>query len=99
MKLQFAVINMGAMEGLFAGQDCTELGVANRLLLAPVGKYIPDWAILKHDGQALYLVCETKGTRYFLKLRSSEADKVRCEGKHFETLWVPFEVVVSADEV
>jgi len=65
----------------------------------PVGKYNPDWAILKHDGQAIYLVRETKDTKDFLKLRTSEADKVRCGQKHFETLGVPFAVVVSADEV
>lgn len=65
----------------------------------PLGKYNPDWAILKHDGQALYLVRETKGTRDFMKLRTSEADKVRCGLKHFDTLGVPFAVVVSADEV
>jgi len=65
----------------------------------PVGKYNPDWAILKHDSQTLYLVRETKGTRDFLKLRTSEADKVRCGQRHFEALDVPFAVVVSADEV
>ena len=65
----------------------------------PIGTYNPDWAILKHDGQALYLVRETKGTRDFLKLRTSEADKVRCGQQHFETLGVPFAVAVSADEV
>ncbi len=64
-----------------------------------VGKYNPDWAILKHDGLALYLVRETKGTRDFLKLRTTEADKVRCGQRHFETLGVPFAVVVTADEV
>jgi restriction endonuclease len=42
----------------------------------PVAKYNPDWAIVKHDGQALYLVRETKGTRGFLKLRTSE--RTRC---------------------
>jgi type III restriction enzyme len=65
----------------------------------PVGKYNPDWAILKHDGQALYLVRETKATRNFLKLRTSEADKVRCGQRHFEAIGVPFAVAVSADEV
>lgn len=65
----------------------------------PVGEYNPDWAILKHDGQALYLVRETKGTRDFLKLRSTEADKVRCGKRHFEALGVPFAVAVTADEV
>jgi len=65
----------------------------------PVGKYNPDWAIVKRDGHALYLVRETKGTREFLKLRTSEADKVRCGQRHFEAIAVPFSVVVSADEV
>jgi type III restriction enzyme len=65
----------------------------------PIGKYNPDWAVLKENGQALYLVRETKSTKDFLKLRTSEADKVRCGQKHFETLGVPFAVVVSADEV
>lgn len=65
----------------------------------PVGKYNPDWAILKHDGQAIYMVRETKSSPDFLKLRTSESDKVHCGQKHFETLGVPFGVVVSADEV
>jgi type III restriction enzyme len=65
----------------------------------PVGKYNPDWAILKLDGQALYLVRETKSTRDFMKLRTSEADKVRCGQRHFDALGVPFAVAVTADEV
>jgi len=65
----------------------------------PVGKYNPDWAILKHDDSTLYLVRETKGTRDFLKLRTTEADKIRCGKKHFDTLGVSFDVVVTADEL
>jgi type III restriction enzyme len=65
----------------------------------PVGDFNPDWAVVKHDGQTLYLVRETKGTRDFLQLRNSEADKVRCGQKHFESIGVPFDVVVTADEV
>lgn len=65
----------------------------------PVGEYNPDWAVLKHDGQALYLVRETKATKDFLSLRTSEADKVRCGQRHFEALDVPFAVAVTADEV
>lgn len=65
----------------------------------PVGTYNPDWAIVKHDDQTLYLVRETKATRDHLKLRSSEADKVHCGRKHFEELGVDFDVVVSADEI
>jgi type III restriction enzyme len=65
----------------------------------PVGAYNPDWAILKQNGEALYLVRETKATRDFLRLRTTEADKVRCGKKHFEALGVPFAVAVTADEV
>ena len=65
----------------------------------PVGKYNPDWAIVKNDGQAVYLVRETKGTRDFLKLRTSEADKVRCGQKHFDALGIAFAVCTSGDEV
>jgi len=65
----------------------------------PVGKYNPDWAILEHDDQMLYLVRETTSTRDFLKLGTSEAHEVRCVQKHCQTLGVPFSFVVSADEV
>ena len=65
----------------------------------PVGEYNPDWAILKNDGQVLYLVRETKDTRDFLKLRTTEADKVRCGKKHFDLLGVPFDVAVSPKDV
>lgn len=65
----------------------------------PVGPYNPDWAIVKHDNHALYLVRETKGTKDFMKLRTSEADKVRCGQKHFEALGVGFAVAVTADEI
>jgi len=65
----------------------------------PVGKYVPDWAIVRHHDETVYLVRETKGTKDFLKLRTSEADKVRCGQRHFEAIGVPFKVVVSANEV
>lgn len=65
----------------------------------PVGGYNPDWAIVKHGDETVYLVRETKGTKDFLKLRTTEADKVRCGKRHFEALGVPFEVVTSANDV
>lgn len=61
----------------------------------PVGKYNPDWAIVKHEDETLYLVRETKSTKDFLKLRTTEADKVRCGIQHFKALGVPFSVVVD----
>jgi type III restriction enzyme len=65
----------------------------------PLGDYNPDWAILKHGSDTIYLVRETTGTKDFLRLRTTEADKVRCGKAHFEALRVPFEVVVSAADV
>ncbi|MGI5939650.1 MAG: hypothetical protein ACOX8V_03025 [Thermoleophilia bacterium] len=61
----------------------------------------PDWAIVKDDGQAVYMVLvrEMKAPRDFVQLRGGEADKVRCGKRHFEALGVPFGVVVTADEV
>ena len=41
----------------------------------PVGKYNPDWAIVKHEDETLYLVRETKGTKDFLKLRTARPTK------------------------
>jgi restriction endonuclease len=61
----------------------------------PVGKYNPDWAIVKHEDETLYLVRETRGTKDFLKLRTTEADKVRCGAQQFKALDVPFAVVVD----
>ena len=65
----------------------------------PVGKYNPDWAILKHDDRTLYLVRETKCTKDFLKLRNGEADKIRCGQKHFAALGLELKVAVTADDV
>jgi type III restriction enzyme len=65
----------------------------------PLGTYNPDWAILKHDQKVLYLVRETKSTKNFEKLRTSEAEKIKCGRRHFEELGVDFAVVAEADEV
>lgn len=65
----------------------------------PIGRYNPDWAILKHNDETLYLVRETKSTKDFLKLRTTEADKVRCGQRHFDAIGTSFAVVTSADDV
>jgi type III restriction enzyme len=65
----------------------------------PIGKYNPDWAILRHDDTVLYLVRETKGTKNFEKLRGTESQKVRCGRKHFDSLGVDFAVITSASEI
>lgn len=69
----------------------------------PIGKYNPDWAIVKqNDGEEprLYLVRETKGTDDIYQLRGSEWGKIRCGEAHFSALpGVDFNRAVSADEV
>ena len=65
----------------------------------PIGTYNPDWAIVKHDDETIYLVRETKSTKDFEKLRNSEADKIKCGRKHFEALKVDFSTIVLASEV
>jgi type III restriction enzyme len=65
----------------------------------PVGEYNPDWAIVKHEDHTIYLVRESKGTKDYLKLRTSESDKIRCGKAHFEALDTSFEVVTSASEI
>jgi type III restriction enzyme len=65
----------------------------------PLGTYNPDWAIVKHADQTLYLVRETKAFVDLAKLRMEEADKVQCGKKHFEELGVDFKLVSNAGEV
>ena len=48
---------------------------------------------MKHEYNMVYLVRETKGSRNYQKLRTSEAYKVRCGQKHFGALGVSFDVV------
>ena len=67
----------------------------------PLGTYNPDWAVVKHDDETIYMVCETKGTKDLLKLRTAEADKIRCGQKHFDAIdtGVRFEVAQCAREI
>ena len=65
----------------------------------PIGTYNPDWAIVKHDDDTIYLVRETKSTKNYEKLRNSEADKIKCGRKHFEAIGADFDVVTNSGEV
>lgn len=65
----------------------------------PIGTYNPDWAIVKHDDDTIYLVRETKSTKNYEKLRNSEADKIKCGRKHFEAIGTDFDVVTNSGEV
>jgi type III restriction enzyme len=61
----------------------------------PVGGYNPDWAIMKQNGEVVYMVRETKSTKDQLKLRTSENDKIKCGRKHFETIGVDYDVATD----
>jgi type III restriction enzyme len=65
----------------------------------PIGTYNPDWAIVKHGDDTLYLVRETKSTVNKDKLRKSELDKITCGKKHFDKLAVDFKVVAKAQDI
>ena len=65
----------------------------------PIGTYNPDWAIVKHEDETLYLVRETKSTKEREKLRPSEKDKIKCGKAHFKALNVDFKVVTNILEL
>jgi type III restriction enzyme len=65
----------------------------------PIGTYNPDWAVVKHNDDTIYLVRETKSTKNFEKLRNSEADKIKCGRKHFEAIGANFDVVINSTEI
>jgi type III restriction enzyme len=66
----------------------------------PVGRYNPDWAIVKEDGETLLLVRETKGTKNLDKLPYwQEKTKVLCGEKHFDLLGVDYEVAKVHQDV
>jgi len=66
----------------------------------PVGRYNPDWAIVKQNGEALYLIRETKGSTNLDKLQyPQEKTKCLCGKAHFEELGVSYRVVVEASDI
>ena len=65
----------------------------------PVGKYNPDWAILKKNGDVVYMVRETKSTKEQMKLRITETDKIRCGKAHFKSIGVNFDVATSIEDL
>ncbi|MCF6175414.1 MAG: DEAD/DEAH box helicase family protein [Victivallaceae bacterium] len=64
----------------------------------PIGNYNPDWAILKKNGEIVYMIRETKSTKDKLKLRIPETDKIACGYKHFESIGVNYDVATSVED-
>ena len=65
----------------------------------PIGDYNPDWAILKQNGEIVYMIRETKSTKDKLKLRLPETDKIVCGFKHFESIGVDYDVATNSSEI
>ena len=71
----------------------------------PLGKYNPDWAIVKEDeaGQnKVYLVRETKGTNVWLKVPEIQRKKIQCGKAHFKAVGLKngeYDWVESAKDV
>jgi type III restriction enzyme len=67
----------------------------------PLGKYIPDWAIVwkTEEGDKLYLVRETKFEYSNLEheLTWEENNKIKCAEKHFESIGVDYKVCEGKD--
>jgi type III restriction enzyme len=69
----------------------------------PVGKYNPDWALVKKlegGNSVVCLVRETKGTLRFEELRfDSEAWKIYCGYSHFKAIGVDYNVATDANQL
>jgi len=65
----------------------------------PVGTYNPDWAILKQNGDVVYMIRETKSTKEQMKLRITESDKIKCGRAHFESIGIDYDVATSIEDI
>src|SRR3989338_8719439 len=66
----------------------------------PVGKYNPDWAIVKQGDEKVYFVRETKGSVEERAMRLSENQKINCGKKHFAAIGMnDFDVVKDAKDI
>ncbi|MCX6690865.1 MAG: hypothetical protein NTW33_02130, partial [Methanoregula sp.] len=64
----------------------------------PVGQYNPDWAILKQNGDIVYMIKETKGAKDALGLRGLEKAKTECGERHFEAIGIDYQVVTGIED-
>lgn len=66
----------------------------------PLGTYNPDWAIVREEGERVYMIRETKGTTDRAQLRFGENAKITCGKRHFEALVeVEFAAMKEASEL
>ncbi len=64
----------------------------------PVGDYNPDWAILKQNGNIVYMIRETKSSLKELNLRGLEKNKISCGKRHFESINVNYKTCTSVED-
>ena len=63
----------------------------------PVGNYNPDWAILKKNGNVVYMIRETKADLKEMGLRGLEIAKIKCGQRHFESIGVNYKACSSVE--
>ena len=64
----------------------------------PVGEYNPDWAILKQNGDIVYMIRETKSSLKELNLREFEKNKIACGKRHFESININYNTCTSIED-
>ncbi len=65
----------------------------------PIGTYNPDWAIVKQNGEKVYMIRETKGTLLEDGLRGTENHKIHCGKEHFRELNVDYATATNAEQI
>ena len=65
----------------------------------PVGRYRPDWAIIKTNGDVVYFVRETKSDTDPRTKRDSERSKFLSGIAHFRAIHVNFDWTNTADKI
>jgi len=61
----------------------------------PVGDYNPDWAILKKNGNIVYMIRETKASLSHLGLRGLEKAKIHCGEAHFKSIGISYKTCID----
>lgn len=68
----------------------------------PIGRYNPDWAIVKDENGNIgnvYLIIETKKFTNLDELRVKELKKIKCGEKHFDAIKVNYKTVKRSQDV
>ena len=63
----------------------------------PVGEHNPDWAVIKQNGEKVFMIKETKSTCDPNLLRPNEVDKIECGKKYGKSIEVAYNCVTDGE--